>query len=105
MRMRIFLLVPTISLIGLAADWPAWRGPARNSISQETGLLKEWPKEGPKLVWQLKDIGDGYATPAVVGSRIYLQSNRGFDNEFLQALSIDDGKVVWTAPLGKLGNP
>jgi outer membrane protein assembly factor BamB len=105
MRMRILLLVTTISLIGLAADWPAWRGPARNSISQETGLLKEWPKEGPKLVWQLKDIGDGYATPAVVGSRIYLQSNRGFDNEFLQALSIDDGKVVWTAPLGKVGNP
>ncbi len=51
------------------SDWPQWRGPQRNGISQETGLLKEWPKEGPKLVWQMNDIGDGYSTPAVVGTR------------------------------------
>ena len=51
-----------------AADWPQWRGPRRNGISQEKGLLKEWPKDGPKLLWQIKDIGDGYSTPAVVGT-------------------------------------
>jgi outer membrane protein assembly factor BamB len=52
-----------VSLAAMAADWPQWRGPRRTGISQETGLLKEWPKEGPKLLWQLPDIGDGYATP------------------------------------------
>jgi hypothetical protein len=63
------------------SDWPQWRGPHRNGVSQESGLLKQWPAEGPKLLWQLDDIGDGYSTPAVVGTRIYLMSNRGFENE------------------------
>jgi outer membrane protein assembly factor BamB len=57
------------------------------------------------LVWQAKDIGDGYATPAVVGNRVYLQSNRGLDNEFVAALSTQDGKQVWVVRLGKVGNP
>src|SRR6185369_10340191 len=78
------------------SDWPQWRGPERSGISQEKGLLKEWPKEGPKLLWQVNDIGDGYSTPAVVGPRIYLMSNRGMENEFVQALSTTDGKVIWT---------
>src|SRR5262245_49014654 len=88
-----------------ATDWPQWRGPQRDGISKESGLLKEWPKEGPKLLWVQKDIGDGYSTPAVVGSRIYLMSNRGMDNEFVQALSAQDGKPVWTARVGSVGNP
>jgi outer membrane protein assembly factor BamB len=86
-----------------AADWPQWRGPLRNGISQETGLLKEWPKEGPKLLWQLKDIGEGFSTPAVVGERLYVLSNKGMDNEFVQALDVKDGKQVWSTPLGKVG--
>ena len=35
-----------------AADWPQWRGPRRDGVSQETGLLKEWPRGGPKLLWR-----------------------------------------------------
>src|ERR1022692_3095520 len=88
-----------------AADWPQWRGPQRNGVSAETGLLKEWPKAGPRLVWQAKDIGDGYAAPSVVGNRIYVLGNRGLDNEFVQALSAQDGKQVWATRLGKVGNP
>jgi len=87
------------------SDWPQWRGPQRNGISQESGLLKQWPAEGPKLLWQVDDIGDGYSTPAVVGTRIYLMSNRGFENEFVQALSTQDGKPVWTTRVGNVGNP
>jgi outer membrane protein assembly factor BamB len=87
------------------SDWPQWRGPQRNGISQETGLLKQWPAEGPKLLWQVNDIGDGYSTPAVVGTRIYLMSNRGMENEFVQALSTEDGKPVWTTRVGNVGNP
>jgi len=87
------------------SDWPQWRGPERNGISQESSLLKQWPKEGPKLLWQLNDIGDGYSTPAVVGTRIYLMSNRGMENEFAQALSTQDGKPIWTTRVGAVGNP
>jgi hypothetical protein len=61
-----------LSMAAYAADWPQWRGPLRNAVSTETGLLLEWPKEGPRLVWQAKDIGDGYATPSVAGNRIYV---------------------------------
>jgi outer membrane protein assembly factor BamB len=86
------------------SDWPQWRGPQRSGVSQESGLLKQWPAAGPKLLWQVNDIGDGYSTPAVVGNRIYLMSNRGFDNEFVQALSTQDGKPVWTTRVGNVGN-
>jgi outer membrane protein assembly factor BamB len=87
------------------SDWPQWRGPARDGISRDTGLLKQWPAGGPKLLWQVNDIGDGYSTPVVVGNRIYLMSNRGMDNEFVQALSTKDGKPIWTTRVGNVGNP
>jgi outer membrane protein assembly factor BamB len=105
---RIHVIAAGLGLfVSLAAgdDWPQWRGPRRDAISQESGLLQSWPAEGPKLLWQLKDIGDGYATPAVVGSRIYLLSNRGLDDEFVQAISVSDGAPVWSTHLGKVGNP
>jgi outer membrane protein assembly factor BamB len=89
----------------LAADWPQWRGPQRTGISQETGLLKEWPSEGPRLLWQLDDIGSGYSTPSIVGDRIYLISNTGLDNEFVQALDVADGKQIWAQRIGIVGNP
>lgn len=91
------------SLAVSAADWPQWRGPGRDGISKETGLAKEWPKEGPKLLWQVKEIGDGYSTPAVVGERLYLISNQGMENEYVHALSVADGKEVWKTTLGKVG--
>jgi outer membrane protein assembly factor BamB len=86
-----------------AADWPQWRGPQRDGTSAETGLLKEWPKDGPKLLWQASDIGFGYSTPAVVGDRLYLMSNKGGDDEFVQALNVADGKQAWAARVGKVG--
>lgn len=105
------LLFSAVSVTRLAnigastSDWPQWRGPQRNGISHESGLLKQWPKEGPKLLWQVNDIGDGYSTPSVVGTRIYLMSNRGMENEFVQALSTQDGKPIWTTRVGNVGNP
>ncbi len=87
------------------SDWPQWRGAERNGTSPERGLLKQWPAGGPKLLWQVDDIGDGYSTPAVVGKRIYLMSNHGMENEFVQALSTQDGKPVWTTRVGNVGNP
>ena len=86
-------------------DWPQWRGPNRNGISEETALLKEWPKGGPKLIWQLKDIGAGFSTPSVVGDRFYLLSNEGLEKEFVAAFAVQDGKRLWAARLGNVGNP
>jgi outer membrane protein assembly factor BamB len=118
MKSRLLTAVAALSLCFLAvfftesanmaaspSDWPQWRGPARNGISSERGLLKQWPAGGPKLLWQVNDIGDGYSTPVVVGTRIYLMSNRGMENEFVQALSTRDGKPIWTTRIGNVGNP
>src|SRR5207302_1153838 len=71
------------TLLCEADDWPQWRGPHRNGISNEKGLLKEWPKDGPKLLWKVTNAGSGYSTPAVVGERLYLLGNEGLDNEFV----------------------
>ena len=99
------LVTRSANLATAASDWPQWRGAERNGVSQERGLLRQWPAGGPKLLWQVNDIGDGYSTPAVVGKRIYLMSNRGLENEFVQALSTQDGKSVWTTRVGNVGNP
>jgi outer membrane protein assembly factor BamB len=88
-----------------ATDWPQWRGPNRDGISEEKGLLKEWPKDGPKVVWQVKDIGAGFSTPAIVGERIYVMGNEGLNNEFVEALSVRDGKKTWSTTIGKVGRP
>jgi outer membrane protein assembly factor BamB len=100
---HVILLLALIGFNVSADDWPQWRGPQRNGMSKEAGLLKEWPKDGPKLVWQVKEIGSGYSTPSVVGKRLYLLSNEGTDKEFVQALEAADGKRAWMTPIGKVG--
>lgn len=107
MKMRtwtgVALVLAFCSFTLLAADWPQWRGPKRDGVSQETGLLKEWPSAGPKLLWHAKDLGSGYSTPSVVGERIYLLANKGTDNEFVLALSAAEGRPQWTTKLGNVG--
>ncbi|MHC1763475.1 MAG: PQQ-binding-like beta-propeller repeat protein [Verrucomicrobiia bacterium] len=100
--MAVLLLMSASSL---AEDWPQWRGPERNGISPERGLLQEWPTAGPKLLWRISEAGRGYSTPSVVGDRLYLLGNEGLDNEFVQALSTLDGHRIWSTRLGKVGNP
>lgn len=77
-----------------AYDWPQWQGPDRNAISKETGLLKEWPKEGPPLAWKVGSLGGGDSAPSVAAGRIYGMSHRGAD-EIVWALAEKDGKEIW----------
>jgi len=82
-----------------AEDWPQWQGPNRNAISKETGLLKEWPKDGPPLAWKIAGLGGGDSAPSIAAGRIYGMANRGED-EIVWALSEADGKTVWVSRLG-----
>ena len=75
-------------------DWPQWQGPDRTAHSKETGLLKEWPKDGPPLAWKTKGLGGGDSMPSIAAGRIYGMSHRGVD-EIVWALSEKDGKEVW----------
>jgi outer membrane protein assembly factor BamB len=58
---------------GPSTDWPQWRGPERNGLSKETGLLKQWPASGPAQLWLNSSLGPGYGSIAVQGDRIYVQ--------------------------------
>jgi outer membrane protein assembly factor BamB len=80
-------------------DWPGWRGPDRTDRSPETGLLKSWPKEGPKLLWKATGLGGGYSTPSIAAGRIYLLGAQGKD-EYLIALDAKDGSRVWATRIG-----
>jgi outer membrane protein assembly factor BamB len=82
-------------------DWPCWRGPERSGLSKETGLLKAWPKEGPKLVWKATGLGDGYSTPSIAGGRIYVMGTKGGQQEFVFCLD-DSGKQLWSAEAGRM---
>jgi outer membrane protein assembly factor BamB len=101
----ICLTTTLATLTAQADDYPQWRGPQRTGLSKETGLLKEWPQGGPKMLWQVKEVGYGYGSLSVANGRIYLISNTGLDNEFVQALDTKDGKPIWTTTIGKVGNP
>src|SRR5262249_4255898 len=90
------LMLPSL----FAADWPQWNGPDRSGVSPEKGLLKEWPKGGPNLLWTFKDAGTGFTAPAVIGDTVYTMGARKGD-EYLIALD-KDGKEKWVAKLGPL---
>lgn len=93
------------ALLVMAADWPQWRGPERTGLSRERNLLPEWPAGGPALRWRVDSAGDGYGTPAVAGGLLYVIGNKGVEEEFLNAYSTVEGRLVWSYKLGKVGNP
>lgn len=75
-------------------DWPQWRGPNRDGVSTETGLLTEWPAGGPRLVWKVNHVGVGYSSLAVKDGIIYTQGD--LDGvEHVLALRASDGSIVW----------
>ena len=98
---RVLALLCTMVFVGSVEglDWPQWQGPDRNAISRETGLLKEWPKDGPPLAWKVNGLGGGYSAPSIAAGRILGMSNRG-EEEVVWARSEADGKEIWTTPLG-----
>jgi outer membrane protein assembly factor BamB len=78
----------------VAADWPQWRGPDRTAISNETGLLREWPKDGPTREWTVKNLGGGYGSPSVADGKIY-GVGKIDGKEYVWCLNEKDGSEVW----------
>ena len=98
------ILACAIATTASALDWPQWRGPDRTDLSKETGLLKEWPADGPKQTWIFKNAGQGYSGPAIVGGKLFTLGTRD-GKEILLALDATTGKELWVSALGDiLGN-
>ncbi|HLW64392.1 MAG TPA: PQQ-binding-like beta-propeller repeat protein [Gemmataceae bacterium] len=93
---RILLVILTIlsfALVAHAADWPQFLGPNRNGTSPETGLLREWPKDGPPKLWE-HAAGSGWAGPVAASGKVILFHRVG-DEEIVECLNAADGKQKW----------
>jgi alcohol dehydrogenase (cytochrome c) len=97
--MLMAALVMTAAGGSLAADWPQWQGPNRDGKSADTGLLKQWPENGPPLAWRTDKLGGGDSAPAIAAGRVFGMSHRG-DAEVVWALSEKDGSEIWVTRLG-----
>lgn len=78
--------------------WPQFRGPRRDGVCDERGLLTSWPETGPKVLWSASKLGNGYSSPIIVGDRIYITGDVGDD---LQVFALDlNGQPIWQAKNG-----
>src|SRR3984957_12325694 len=92
-----------LSTLGLAVlrqtvradDWPQYRGPYRDGVSREKGLLKAWPDGGPKLLWTYSNAGLGFSDVAVVGKKAYLTGSRKDSEDVIIPLDAESGKEEW----------
>ena len=112
-RLRLAALVATLSVATVAdgpmsaqsaasagaANWPQWRGPNRDNLSPDTGLLQGWDADGPAPVFRSAGLGAGFSSVAVAGGRIYTMGDHGGDQSVL-ALSAADGKLIWKTKVG-----
>ncbi len=83
--------------------WPQWRGPKRDGLSTETGLLKEWPNSGPPMAWKATGCGKGFSSVAVSDGKVFTIGD-GADASYVHCFDEATGNRLWTSPpLGKTG--
>jgi outer membrane protein assembly factor BamB len=102
---RLVLVTVILSLSAVASnlafdDWPQWRGPKRDGISGERGLLKDWPAGGPPILWRTAGAGTGYSSFSTAKGRLYTLGARG-STEYLMAYDAVSGKKLWEIPHGR----
>jgi outer membrane protein assembly factor BamB len=94
------LAIPAAVSIRALDDWPQWRGAKRDGISVEKGLLKDWPKAGPPLLWRAAGGGAGYSSFSTANGRLYTLGARG-GTEYAMAFDAATGKKIWEVPHGR----
>jgi len=96
------LTAPTVPTAAAEPDWPTFRGADRTDVSKDTNLLKEWPADGPPLVWKTTGLGVGFSSVAVMGDKVYTMGD--VDKSCL-LLSIDrkTGDKLWELKVGPNG--
>ncbi len=81
-------------------DWPQWRGPRRDGIWDEKGLLPSWPEGGPKLVWKIGGLGRGWSSPIVLHNTLYITGDMEEDL-MIFALDAQEGSILWKTKNGQ----
>ena len=122
-RITTFLAITMMSLIATGAyaaekiepserataearshSWTSWRGPMRDGISGETGLQSQWPEGGPKLIWQVNGLGNGFSSVAISNGRI-ISMGKVDGSVSVIALNQKDGSKLWQTPISDGNNP
>jgi len=98
----LFSLTIGFAISAAEPDWPTFRGPKRDGLSPDTGLLKSWPVDGPPLAWKSEPVGNGYSSVVVVGDKVITMGDKG-DSSYVFAVNRKDGKFAWEAKVGKPG--
>ncbi len=88
--------VPEIAVNSVAGQWPQWRGANRDGISEESGLLAEWPQQGLPVLWKVAG-GDGFSSLAVSDGKVYTFVDRD-KSEWAVCLNADSGEEIWSVP-------
>ncbi len=99
----VFCACVLLSGVVRSEDWPSWRGPNRDDISTETGLLRKWPEGGPEKLWTSKDAGLGYSGCSIVNGVLFTMGADGTgeeSNDFVIAINTKSGEKVWQANVG-----
>lgn len=92
-----------LCMASVHGDWPGWRGANRDGICIEKGLLKEWPAEGPNLLWNMKGVGTGYSSVSIVGNRLFTMGDLedgGSKKQYTIAVDLSTRKIVWKTEVG-----
>lgn len=95
----VALFLSTEIFAQTGGDWPQWRGSNRDGISKETGLLKQWPADGPPLAWKTTGAGGGYSSFSIAKGRLFTMGLRK-DREYVVAFDVATGKQVWATAHG-----
>jgi len=96
MKIKVILIaaIVTITTVSTMADWPQYLGPNRNSISDQKGILRSWPENGPKVLWTVA-VGIGYGGPVVKDGKVYLLDRDDKVGDNLRCFDLSNGKELW----------
>ena len=103
--LSFLLIISNVLVTAHAGDWPSWRGPARDDVSMEKGLLKSWPSNGPKKVWMSRDAGLGYAGFSVANGALYTMGAFGGTEKLIAYRAVSSSSTnqkVWELEVGDL---
>src|SRR5438445_13087890 len=85
-------LPPDLGTRKAGSDWPRFLGPTGDGVSTETGIVAPWPKEGPRVVWDMK-LGSGYSAPTVSRGRLFV-FDRVRDRARLNCVNSQTGEAL-----------
>ena len=102
MKKFLFFIMISLPIMALAQKNSQWRGENRDGVYNETGLMKEWPADGPQLMWKFDNLGEGYTSVAIANEKIYITGMHG-DVLTLYVLDLE-GTLLKEKEIGKEWN-